>query len=419
MEINRLTLTSYASREETCPEEASLLNRALAKGGTSGRKRSNEGAEEEVELSPISLGRRRGDEEGEEVELSPTTMNSLFSPISLGRRRGDEEGEEDLVDVEIFLDARRVIEALQRRDCSEALAWCAENKSKLKKTKSKLEFKLRVQEFIELVRAERMMEAIVYARKHLAPWGSTNMKELQQAMATLAFKSGTDCSGYKALFDENQWSNLIEQFKQEHFHLYGMTVQSLLNIHLQAGLSALKTPFCYEDGCNKEDPLSQETFRKLAEGLPFAKHIHSKLVCAVTKELMNEDNPPLVLPNGYVYSKKTKMLCSRRRMQWLFPVLAVPALPGSEGTHSGVQTLITLLLSSTRSVYWCPISSLHAQVVLPPKLRMTHIVSRGRENAMQQVRRDRSVEVVGCAGLAPWRGAGSSSRCLLWKKRGG
>lgn len=62
---------------------------------------------------------------------------------------------------------------------------------------SKFEFKLRLQEFIELVRAERMMDAIMYARKHLAVWGSTNMKELQQAMATLAFKSNTDCAGYK------------------------------------------------------------------------------------------------------------------------------------------------------------------------------------------------------------------------------
>jgi len=42
-----------------------------------------------------------------------------------------------------------------------------------------------------------MIEAIMYARKYLASWGATNMKELQQAMATLAFKSNTDCPGYK------------------------------------------------------------------------------------------------------------------------------------------------------------------------------------------------------------------------------
>lgn len=62
---------------------------------------------------------------------------------------------------------------------------------------SKFEFQLRLQEFIEMVRAENMMRAITYARKYLAPWGSTHMKELQRVMATLAFRSNTECAIYK------------------------------------------------------------------------------------------------------------------------------------------------------------------------------------------------------------------------------
>lgn len=211
---------------------------------------------------------------------------------------------QDLVDINVFMDAKKVVECLQNRDCAPALAWCAENKSKLKKVKSKLEFQLRLQEFIELVRVDHSMDAIAYARKHLAPWGSTNMKELQHAMATLAFRSNTDCATYKVLFDAKQWDNLVQQFKEEFCKLYGMTIEPLLNIYLQAGLSALKTQFCYEENCTKEDPLSQESFQKLASDLPFSKHIHSKLVCYISKELMDADNPPLVLPNGYVYSTK-------------------------------------------------------------------------------------------------------------------
>lgn len=45
-------------------------------------------------------------------------------------------------------------------------------------------------------------------------------------------------------------------------------------------------------------------FQALAEGLPYAKHVHSKLICAVTREIMTDANPPMVLPNGYVYSQK-------------------------------------------------------------------------------------------------------------------
>lgn len=211
---------------------------------------------------------------------------------------------QDLVDIDVFLEAKRVIDALQNKEVAPALAWCAENKSRLKKSKSKFEFQLRLQEFIELVRADNNLRAIAYARKYLAPWGATHMKELQRVMATLAFKSNTECATYKVLFEPKQWDYLVEQFKQEFCRLYGMTLEPLLNIYMQAGLSALKTPFCYEEDCTKEDPLSQESFRKLASPLPFSKQHHSKLVCYITKELMDFDNPPLVLPNGYVYSTK-------------------------------------------------------------------------------------------------------------------
>ncbi|KAL4556813.1 hypothetical protein LXL04_034976 [Taraxacum kok-saghyz] len=211
---------------------------------------------------------------------------------------------QDLVDIEIFYEAKKVIDALRNKEVAPALAWCADNKSRLKKSKSKFEFQLRLQEFIELVRSENNFQAVMYARKYLAPWAATYMKELQKVFATLAFTSNTGCQTYKVLFEEKQWDYLMEQFKHEFCRLYGMTLEPLLNIYLQAGLSALKTPFCYEDDCTKEDPLSQESFRKLAMPLPFSKQHHSKLVCFITKELMDTENPPLVLPNGYVYSTK-------------------------------------------------------------------------------------------------------------------
>ncbi|KAJ6901988.1 macrophage erythroblast attacher [Populus alba x Populus x berolinensis] len=210
----------------------------------------------------------------------------------------------DLVDIDVFLESKRVIDALQKREVAPALAWCADNKSRLKKSKSKFEFQLRLQEYVELVRAEDHLRAITYARKYLAPWAATHMKEMQRVFAIVAFKSNPDCAVYKVFFEPKQWDFLVEQFKQEFCRLYGMTLEPLLNIFLQAGLSALKTPHCYEDDCTKEDPLSQESFRKLALPLPFSKQHHSKLVCYITKELMDTENPPQVLPNGYVYSTK-------------------------------------------------------------------------------------------------------------------
>ncbi|KAJ6350152.1 hypothetical protein OIU78_006346 [Salix suchowensis] len=186
----------------------------------------------------------------------------------------------DLVDIDVFLEAKRVIDALQKREVAPALAWCADNKSRLKKSKSKFEFQLRLQEYVELVRAEDHLRAITYARKYLAPWAATHMKEMQRVFAIVAFKGNPECAVYKTFFEPKQWDYLVEQFKQEF------------------------CSHCYEDDCTKEDPLSQESFRKLALPLPYSKQHHSKLVCYITKELMDTENPPQVLPNGYVYSTK-------------------------------------------------------------------------------------------------------------------
>lgn len=73
----------------------------------------------------------------------------------------------------------------------------------------------------------------------------------------------------------------------------------------QAGLSALKTPQSLMGPGAREDPLHLPAFRRLAEPLPFAKHVHSKLVCAITGEPMDEHNPPMVTPSGgAVYSER-------------------------------------------------------------------------------------------------------------------
>ena len=71
----------------------------------------------------------------------------------------------------------------------------------------------------------------------------------------------------------------------------------------QAGLCALKTPQSLGEECSKEDPLHLPAFRRLAATLPFAKHAHSKLICSISRAPMDENDPPMALPNGCVYSQ--------------------------------------------------------------------------------------------------------------------
>ena len=51
-------------------------------------------------------------------------------------------------------------------------------------------------------------------------------------------------------------------------------------------------------------PVCNEKIGELARKLPFSHHNNSTIVCRVSGAIMNEDNPPMVLPNGYVYSLK-------------------------------------------------------------------------------------------------------------------
>lgn len=54
-------------------------------------------------------------------------------------------GIQPLVELHIFAGAQKVVEALRAHDCGQVLAWCEENRARLRKAKSRLEFKLRVQ----------------------------------------------------------------------------------------------------------------------------------------------------------------------------------------------------------------------------------------------------------------------------------
>lgn len=62
-----------------------------------------------------------------------------------------------------------------------------------------------------------------------------------------------------------------------------------------------------ESDLSAENPLFQDTFQELADPLPFAKHERSKLICKISKEIMDDHNPPLVLPNGYAYGKNVSL----------------------------------------------------------------------------------------------------------------
>ncbi|KAE8628881.1 hypothetical protein XENTR_v10000269 [Xenopus tropicalis] len=251
------------------------------------------------------------------VDSVVSLLDGVVEKLSVLKRK-------DLVNIEMFLTAKEVEESLERQETMTCLAWCHDNKSRLRKMKSCLEFSLRIQEFIELIRQNKRLDAVRHARKHFSQAEGSQLDEVRQVMGMLAFPSDTHISPYKDLLDPARWRMLIQQFRYDNYRLHQLGNNSVFTITLQAGLSAIKTPQCYkEDGTSKNPdcPVCSKSLNKLAQPLPMAHCANSRLVCKISGDVMNENNPPMMLPNGYVYGYNSllsirqddKVVCPRTK----------------------------------------------------------------------------------------------------------
>ena len=72
---------------------------------------------------------------------------------------------------------------------------------------------------------------------------------------------------------------------------------------------------CYQDGHkSSECPVCSHPLNTLGSSLPFAHCAQSRLVCPISGHVMNENNPPMVLPNGYVYGENVST--TEKEMSW-------------------------------------------------------------------------------------------------------
>jgi len=218
----------------------------------------------------------------------------------------------------VFIEIHRVVSALKRHSCSEALSWCNDNKAALRKAKSALEFDLRMQEFIELVRSGKFVAAIGYSKKHLSPWHDIHPAQFRQAMALLAYGPHTPKnSTYRKLYDVERWETLAVTFTRTAYSLVSLPLSPTLSLALYAGLSALKHPSCLltyddgdeeaqgENGKNQDCPVCDSAgLGVLAHRVPRSQHINSSLVCQMSGKIIDDNNPPMAFRNGYVYSRQ-------------------------------------------------------------------------------------------------------------------
>ena len=226
-----------------------------------------------------------------------------------GNEGGSEGGLDLLVDWDIFAEAEPAIEALTSSSPSSssnfdraepALEWCRKHAARLRKLRSPLPFRLRLQQFVELALGEKgpsgsspsssspKDSALVHAKKYLAPQAlgdKERLSDLQRAMLLLVVlggdqsssgktktnnktkkkneKSSSSCStttnAKKALdllgggaavknrygdllSGEAAWRSLAGLMRSEVARVHEMSSRSQLALQVTAGLIALKPP---------------------------------------------------------------------------------------------------------------------------------------------------------------------------------
>lgn len=227
----------------------------------------------------------------------------------IGKRRP-----ELIDDFDLELEEMRmgIIGSLERKDLTGALQWCADHRGNLKRISSDLEFKLRRQEFIELLRSGDLSGALKASQKHFPAWLETSYREIREALALICWlpflRKGIRWNNglmgkYENLLGEEQWEELKTQFQKDFVTVYQVDQGSQLIKTVKTGLSALKTRQCaQDDSCDSECPACSGPLKELAGTLPFGHFEITKMRCRITGKLMGEDDPPMALPNGQVYS---------------------------------------------------------------------------------------------------------------------
>ncbi|EEA24675.1 GID complex subunit containing RING finger motif protein [Talaromyces marneffei ATCC 18224] len=221
---------------------------------------------------------------------------------------------EDLVDTGTFVQCQRIAESLRSGDAREALQWCGENKVALKKSQNTLEFELRLQQYIEMVRTgqpTKMIEAMQHAKKYLSQHLETQSVEIHRAAGLLAFPRDTDAEPYKSMYSLDRWKYLSDLFLRTHHELLSLPPRPLLHIALSAGLSALKTPACHSQytssSTNNQSittslcPICSTELNELARHVPYAHHTKSSV-----------ENDSIILPNGRIYGRERILEMSRK-----------------------------------------------------------------------------------------------------------
>ncbi|VDN59992.1 unnamed protein product [Dracunculus medinensis] len=224
--------------------------------------------------------------------------------IATAKKLAEQCGIEMMCNISIFENAKKVEESIKRHETGELINWIMNNRSRLRRLRSTLELQARMQECIEMVKQGRRMHAVIYSKTYFRKlpaelWTS----QLIQLMGFIGFGMQM-ADTYQNFLSEDRWDFLLTQFQQENARVFQIENSKLFNACFCMGASSLRSPFCkphHDAQCITCLPhIYSETY-----DLPYAEAKKTELICQHCNDIIDENNPAFMLPNGYCYCEKS------------------------------------------------------------------------------------------------------------------
>lgn len=101
------------------------------------------------------------------------------------------------------------------------------------------------------------------------------------------------------------WAQLSAEFIRYYFHAHQIGVRDPFETTLEAGMLVTKsTSCCCTHSEHPKCPTCCPLLNKIANDLPLPSRENSLIICRLTNDLIDEQNPGLMLPNGQVYGTR-------------------------------------------------------------------------------------------------------------------
>ncbi len=258
-------------------------------------------------------------------EVAPAPPQTITSPLSSSTPTASDLTALKSQELQQkFSNMYSILDHLKARNLHPAIAWAQENSAELENRGSNLEFELCKLQYLWLFLGPEInglpndehngvSGAFTYARENFPRHGTRFIKDCQQLITAILFRSNLEESPYHRLFNtETAWSEVSNSFTREFCSLLGLSPSSPLYIACTAGAIALPTLLKLAS-IVKEKRTEWTTQNELPVeiALPRSMIFHAIFVCPVSKEQTTDMNPPMMMPCGHVVAKESLQRLSK------------------------------------------------------------------------------------------------------------